>query len=203
MVNRGEDSHDILGTYQLLCNKLEMSKTPNDPEDLFEILRYRHSILLQARKSKNPGQFKDKNNRAGNTEFVDYKLVKGTLSKGFDFYKALEHPFSKAAYIMFLISEVHPFLDGNGRIARVMMNSELLKYGQQKIIIPTVFREDYMGALRKLTRMSEPEPYIRMLSRAWEFSSTIYGADMNIMQFNLERSNAFLEPEQGKLKIIK
>lgn len=203
MVNRGEDSHDILGTYQLLCNKLEMSITPNDPEDLFEILRYRHSILLQARKSKNPGQFKDKNNRAGNTEFVDYKLVKGTLSKGFDFYKALEHPFSKAAYIMFLISEVHPFLDGNGRIARVMMNSELLKNGQQKIIIPTVFREDYMGALRKLTRMSEPEPYIRMLSKAWEFSSTIYGADMNIMQFNLERSNAFLEPEQGKLKIIK
>ncbi|GAI76162.1 unnamed protein product, partial [marine sediment metagenome] len=29
--------------------------------------------------------------------------------------------------IMFVISEIHPFLDGNGRIARVMMNAELVK----------------------------------------------------------------------------
>jgi len=28
--------------------------------------------------------------------------------------------------MMFLVSEVHPFLDGNGRIARVMMNAELI-----------------------------------------------------------------------------
>ncbi|MEI7486235.1 MAG: Fic family protein, partial [Chryseobacterium sp.] len=81
-----------------------------------------------------PGVFKTINNRAGNTEFVDWQLVAGTLKKGFEWYKLLQHPFSKAAYIMFLVSEVHPFLDGNGRMARVMMNAELSSKGLSKII---------------------------------------------------------------------
>jgi len=43
--------------------------------------------------------------------------------------------------MMFMISEVHPFNDGNGRIACVMMNAELVRADQSHIIIPTVFRE--------------------------------------------------------------
>lgn len=78
-------------------------------------------------------------------------------------------------YMMFLVSEVHPFLDGNGRIARVMMNAELSAKGLSRIIIPTVYREDYMGALRKLTRQRIADAYVGMLLRAYEFSSTLTG----------------------------
>jgi fido (protein-threonine AMPylation protein) len=200
MPSRDEDSHDILGTYKLLSNSTEMAVTPETSDKLLHILQYRHRILLSARLSKNPGEFKDKNNRAGETYFVDQNLVKGTLIKGFDFYRNLNDPFAKAAYMMFLISEVHPFLDGNGRLARVMMNAELVKAGQTRIIIPTVFREDYMGALRQLTRQQSPSAYIRMLSRAQQFSATIIGKNMEEMQYQFEEANAFLEPERGKLK---
>ena len=62
--NRDEDSHDILGTYKLVSNQKEMATTPSNPEELLNILQYRHQILLAARTSKKPGQFKDKNNRA-------------------------------------------------------------------------------------------------------------------------------------------
>jgi len=202
MPSRDEDSHDVLGTYKLVSNKLEMSTVPNSPDQLLEILLYRHKVLMEARISKKPGQFKDKNNRAGDTFFVDYTLVKGTLIKGYDFYQALIHPFARAAYIMFLISEVHPFLDGNGRIARVMMNAELVNGSQTRIIIPTVYRDDYLGALRKLTRQDEPSPYIRMLQRAQEFSSTIIGDDINRMETYLQNCNAFKEHDQAKLKVI-
>lgn len=197
---RDQDSHDILGTYQIVADKKEMSRSPATADQLLEILKYRHSALLSARPSKTPGWFKNRNNRAGNTEFVDWKLVTGTLKKGFEFYSLLRDPFSKAAYIMFLVSEVHPFLDGNGRIARVMMNAELSSNGLSKIMIPTVYREDYMGALRLLTRQSDPAPYIRMLSRAYEFSSTVHDEDMDTMQTYLATCNAFKEPEAGKLK---
>jgi len=95
---------------------------------------------------------------------------------------------------------VHPFLDGNGRIARIMMNAELVKVGQSKIIIPTVYREDYMGALRKLTRQSDPQPYISMLERAHWFSALVYGEDRSAMQAFLEIGNAFLEHTEGKLR---
>jgi len=201
MTNRNKDSHDVLGTYHLVSNKTEMVITPEHPEHLLEILMYRHKVLLNAREDKNPGKFKDVNNYAGNTAFVDFTLVKGTLNRGFEYYQGLENSFSKAAYMMFLISEVHPFLDGNGRIARIMMNAELVKSGQSKIIIPTVYRDDYMGALRKLTRQEEPEPYIRMLQRAHSFSETIYGENMGEMEDRLTKSNAFLEHSEGQLII--
>jgi hypothetical protein len=202
MANRDEDSHDVLGTYKLVSNKVEMNTTPGKPEELLNILLYRHQVLMSARISKKPGQFKDKNNRAGDTHFVDHTLVRGTLIKGFDFYQALTDPFAKAVYMMFLIIEVHPFLDGNGRTARVMMNAELVKQGQSKIIIPTVYRDDYMLALRRLTRQQDPSPYIKMMQRAHQFSSTIIGDDMNVMEKHLEASNAFKEHDNAKLKII-
>jgi Fic family protein len=202
MPDRDEDSHDILGTYKLVSNIEEMKIIPGKPEELLEILLYRHKVLMSARTSKKPGQFKDKNNRAGDTHFVDHTLVKGTLIKGFDFYQALTDPFAKAAYMMFLISEVHPFLDGNGRTARVMMNAELVNQGQAKIIIPTVYRDDYMLALRKLTRQQEPAPYVRMLMKAHLFSSGIAGDDMDEMEKFLETSNAFKEHDKARLKMI-
>ncbi|MBN8566239.1 MAG: Fic family protein [Flavobacteriales bacterium] len=201
--NRDEDSHDILGTYKLVSNQKEMSTTPSNPEELLNILLYRHQILLAARTSKKPGQFKDKNNRAGETNFVDNALVRGTLIKGFDYYQALKEPFAKAAYIMFMISEIHPFLDGNGRIARIMMNAELVKANQTRIIIPTVYRDDYLGALRRLTRNDDPAVYIRMLQRVQEFSATLSAIDMETLENQLTQSNAFKEHDEAKLKILK
>ena len=198
---RNDDSHDVLGTYQIVSNKKEMEITPSTPEEFLKIIAFRHSILLSARVDKNPGLFKDKNNFAGSTAFVDYNLVRGTLIQSYDFYSALDHPFAKAAYIMFVMSEVHPFLDGNGRIARVMMNAELVKAGQSKIIIPTVFREDYMGALKKFTKQRKCDTYIKMLQRAEEFSANVYSENMDDMQAYLTSCNAFIDDSDVILKI--
>jgi len=62
---RDEDSHDVLGTYQLVSNRPDMHNTPATSEEFLELLLHKHSILLSARPSKNPGQFKDKN-KCGN-----------------------------------------------------------------------------------------------------------------------------------------
>jgi hypothetical protein len=202
MATRDEDSHDILGTYRIVANQEEMSICPTNPNEFLDIMRKRHAMLLQSRTTKKPGEFKDKNNRAGNTEFVNHELVNGTLKRGFEWYRLLREPFAKAIYMMFLVSEVHPFLDGNGRIARVMMNAELSSKGLVKIIIPTVYREDYMGALRKLTRRHLPDPYIRMMLRAHHFSAKLYHEDIDPMEKYLIDCNAFMEPGEGLLKVL-
>lgn len=199
---RDEDSHDVLGTYQIVSNRSEMSLQPQSPNELLQLLKERHAVLLNARKSKNPGEFKDRNNRAGTTEFVDWQLVPGTLKKGYEWYSLLQHPFAKAAYMMFMISEVHPFTDGNGRIARVMMNAELGAKSLSKIIIPTVYREDYMGTLKKLTKQRDGNAYIRMLQKAWEFSSNVYDDNLDTLEQYLIACNAFLNHKEGYLKII-
>lgn len=200
--SRDEDSHDILGTYRIVSDREKMSICPTSSDQFLDLMRKRHAVLLQSRNSKKPGEFKDRNNGAGDIEFVDWQLTTGTLKKGFEWYSLLREPFAKAVYMMFLVSEVHPFLDGNGRVARVMMNAELSAKGLAKIIIPTVYREDYMGALRKLTRHRVADAYVRMLLRAYEFSSTLYGESIDEMERHLIECDAFKEPKEGKLRIL-
>jgi len=200
--SRSDDSHDVLGTYQIVSDKTEMGKPFFDADIFLSILQSRHKTLLFARTDKNPGQFKERNNRAGDTHFVDYKLVRGTLKRGFEYYKALENSFARAAYIMFLVSEVHPFDDGNGRIARVMMNAELFKSNQCKITIPTVFRDDYLLTIKKLTNQKDPAPYVEMLTKAHQFSSHLNFNNYDDFHNYLKSHNAFNEPDSSNRLII-
>lgn len=197
---RPEDSHDILGTFQIVSDMNEMCQTPKTTKEFFDLLQRRHAFLLSARKEKSPGVFKNKVNRAGNTVFVLPELVKGTLMKAHEVYLTLTPGMRRAIFMMFVVSEVHPFLDGNGRIARVMMNAELVFADETRIIIPTVYREDYILALRRLSREWDVDPYIRMLLRAQDFTANINFSNYEDALSQLKKSNAFLEPSEGRLR---
>jgi hypothetical protein len=200
MPARNADSHDVLGTYYIVANRKEMSLTPHTGDELLEILQRRHAIMMSARPNVMPGTFKLQDNRAGNSHFVSWQQVRGTLKKGFEIYSAIRHPFAKAVFVLFMTSEVHPFSDGNGRVSRIMMNAELTAAGQSKIIIPTVFRDDYLGALRKLTRKEDPEPLIHAMERLRLFGSTLHGMKFEQMRDYMERCNAFKDDNEDILR---
>lgn len=195
MPTRNTDSHDVLGTYYIVSNRKEMSITPTSADHLIDILQHRHRMMMSARPEANPGMFKTQNNRAGETHFVDFQQVRGTLKKGFEVYTALRHPFARALFMLFMISEVHPFADGNGRISRIMMNAELTAANQSKIIIPTVFRTDYLSALRQLTRKDNPEKLINAIQRVRLFSYNLQSEDFETIRSYMERCNAFKEED--------
>ena len=199
---RTEDSHDILGTFKILSNRQEMTRFPQTESEFINILRYRHSVLLEGRPNCNPGSFKTMKNRAGNTEFVSPELVEGTLKYGFRMYRNLREPFARAIFMMLLCSEVHPFSDGNGRVSRVMMNSELVSAGQIRIIVPTVYREDYLLALRRLSRAQDPKPFISVMEKLQHFSSNLWGEDFYALDEYLRDCNAYEEPEDAKLRFL-
>ena len=200
MPARNADSHDVLGTYYIVSNRKEMAVTPTSPDHLIDILQHRHRIMMSARPEANPGMFKTQNNRAGETHFVDYQQVRGTLKKGFEIYSVLRHPFARALFMLFMISEVHPFSDGNGRVSRIMMNAELTAAGQSKIIIPTVFRTDYLSALRQLTRKDNPEKLINAIQRVRLFSYNLRGDNFEQMRDYMEHCNAFKEEDEYILR---
>ena len=197
---RNADSHDVLGTFQIVASRREMRRTPHTADELIEILQDRHRIMMAARPDKNPGMFKMQNNHAGDSHFVDYTLVRGTLMKGYEYYQSLESAFAKALFMLFMISEVHPFNDGNGRISRIMMNAELVHADQSKIIIPTVFRDDYLNGLRRLTRRGDPSVLIKALSRVRLFSANIVGDDFEKTRKYLEQTNAFKDGDEYILR---
>ena len=192
-----EDSHDVRATFELCSNRRDMDNTANDFDEFSEQLLRRHRVLMRARPGKLPGQFKVNENRAGNTYFVKPSEVVGTLERGFDILQGLNTATARALFTMFLVSEVHPFEDGNGRVARLMMNAELSATRETKIIIPTVYREDYLLNLRRLTRQQDAPAFIRMMVRAQAFSHWLDPMDYTQLRDQLEQANAF--DEEGRI----
>lgn len=198
---RPGDAHDILGTYRIVSDTAEMKTQPEDFAHFLELLRRRHAAIMEGRPDKNPGVFKTKVNRAGETVFVTPDLVTGTLERGFEFVQALAEPVQRAAFMMFLVSEVHPFTDGNGRTARIMMNAELVAGGEERIIIPTAYRTDYVGALKAISRNATTAPLLRMLDYAQRYTHGIDWGTLGGARAMLEQTGAFSEGEVARLRL--
>lgn len=190
--NIPNDTHDILGTYRVVYDREEMNIVPKDVNEFIDILSIRHKILLSNRPAASPGKFKDVNNHNSKREFVDYKLMLGTLRKGFEFYAQLKQPFAKAAFMLFLVTEVHPFIDANGRLARAMMNAELSSRGQCKIIIPTNRISAHNRALISFSDTGDPASFIRSLNTCHDIGHQLsIAGDFVQMKDFLELSGCF------------
>lgn len=196
---RPADAHDILGVWTLVSDPTEMRRVPATADELIDILRRRHAAAMQAREDASPGRFKLAPYRAGSTTFVAPDAVIETLRKGFDICHSLESAFHRAMFMHFLVSEVHPFADGNGRIARIMMNAELIAANEERILVPTVYRGNYISALRALSHHSEPEPMVRMLDFAWRFTAAIDWQRMEPTLQQLLACNVFEEEADAEI----
>jgi hypothetical protein len=194
---RPKDAHDILGTYAIVSNPKEMSRVPRTAEELIDLLRSRHQTLMAARVEVRPGSFKSQNNRAGATSFVDWTLVEGTLRESFEIGQILIQPLPRAIYLMFLIAEVHPFSDGNGRIARIFMNAELFRGNEQRILVPNSRRDDYLNALRLHSRQKRPELLSRVLGDLQRYAAQVDWSSFESALERLQSDGAFAEPPRG------
>lgn len=77
--------------------------------------------------------------------------------------KTRYHPVEFAALLHIKLVNIHPFIDGNGRTARLLMNLALLQTGYVITIIPPVLRSDYIDAL-KATNKGNNIPFVNLIS---------------------------------------
>jgi hypothetical protein len=196
---REDDSHDILGTDQAILKSKTDPIIPQSFEAFATQAMEWNRHVIESRRVKNPGEFKTEGNRAGNTVFVTPELVLGTLEKGYEIIMSAATPENRATLAMFVITEVHPFTDGNGRTARLAMNLFLTQAGLTRIIIPTVYRDDYIPALKAMSSNENPVPLVRMLARAARFSRWVDMSSKENAFAALKQSNALERPEVAKL----
>lgn len=192
-VGKPEDAHDIAATYEIVADHAEMSRRPSDADQFMDSLRDRHRVMMAAHPTRQPGQWKTQRNQAGATVFVDPGHVPGTLRAGWEEGAVLTDPFQRAVYMMFMVSEVHPFADGNGRSARVAMNAELVPANLHRIIIPTVLRSDYMSGLLRTTAGNGPDGLHRVLSFAQSWVARGQFADLEIADSYLRATHALVD----------
>ena len=111
-------------------------------------------------------------------------------------------PVLSSAILHYRFEDIHPFADGNGRTARIMMNAELVAAGEERIVVPTVFRSHYLSALKALSQNGRAEPLIRMLDFAQKWTAAIDWRTVEETRRELDACNAFLDPavadEEGK-----
>jgi hypothetical protein len=195
--DRPEDAHDVLGTFRVVSDRAEMSRTPKDAEELVSLLKIRHARVMEARPDKTPGRFKTVKNQAGSTVFVAPDQVLGTLERGFELLASLRDPFQRAVFTMFLVSEVHPFVDGNGRVARIMMNAELVAAGERRILVPTVFRSNYLSGLKALSQNGVTATLVRSLDFLQRYALAIDFSTYEGARSQLEATHAFTDAEEG------
>ena len=83
--------------------------------------------------------------------------------------------FGRGVCMVLIASEIHPFLDGNGRATHRMMNAELSAHGLCRIVLPTVIRNEYLLSLRRFTNGSNIDALIRILDHCWRWTSSSPG----------------------------
>ena len=72
------------------------------------------------------------------------------------------HPVELAATLHQRFVFIHPFVDGNGRVARLLMNLALLRNGYTIAIIPAILRHEYIYSLE--TAHTRPEVFIDFIA---------------------------------------
>ena len=67
------------------------------------------------------------------------------------------HPVMLAAEAHRRFVFIHPFIDGNGRVSRLLMNICLLRHGYTLAIVPPILRVEYIQALERAH--TDPKPF--------------------------------------------
>ena len=76
-----------------------------------------------------------------------------------------EHPVVHAAEHHFWFERIHPFIDGNGRVGRLICNLMLLQSGYPRVVIESSQRAAYLRALRSADS-GNSSPLSELLARA-------------------------------------
>lgn len=97
-------------------------------------------------------------------EYASPEETPGLMSDLVQWYQTEEskgelNPLELAALFHYRYIRIHPFEDGNGRIARLMMNYILAKHDYPAIVVPTKDKLQYLDALSTVDRLVGSTPY--------------------------------------------
>lgn len=79
-----------------------------------------------------------------------------------------ENALVRAVLGHFIFVYIHPYMDGNGRTARFVMNSQLVTGGYPWVVVPVERRHEYMAALEKASVEEDIEPFVKFTASLLE-----------------------------------
>jgi Fic family protein len=160
---------------EYLSDLIEKDKKQTISEQL---IRGLHQLIIQGVDKEWAGKYRNSGVIIGGAEHkppeaidVPYEMKK--LIKWWRQNQKKLHPIELAVIIHHKLTYIHPFFDGNGRTARLMMNLILMRTGYPLVIVLKNDRKKYYRVLAEADK-NNLIPFIRFIAQTVERSLDIY-----------------------------
>jgi len=129
-----------------------------------------HALILKEIDNINAGKYRTENVVISGARHIPPKhyevgdLMQKLMAEYQNEWKVF-HPVVRAALLHGEFVKIHPFIDGNGRTSRLLLNFELMKNGYTPIIIKNEERAKYYDVLDLAHTTLNYEPFIKLVSK--------------------------------------
>ena len=151
----------ILFVEDLIANKEKLSEWN---------IKNIHALILKEINNTSAGKYRRENVVISGAEHIPPKhyevgdLMQKLMVEYQNEWKGF-HPVVRATLIHGEFVKIHPFIDGNGRTSRLLLNFELMKNGYPPIIIKNEERAKYYDVLDLAHTTMNYEPFIELVSK--------------------------------------
>ena len=130
-----------------------------------------HQLVLSKIDDANAGVYRKENVMISGAKHIppDFLALPGEMEALIRWYTAegmQVHPVERAALVHLKFVKIHPFVDGNGRTARLLLNFELMKAGYPPIVIRKESRLQYYDALDQAHTTADCRDFVTMVKEA-------------------------------------
>ncbi|KLE08160.1 cell division protein Fic [Aliarcobacter butzleri L355] len=138
-----------------------------------------HSLILKNIDDENKGKYRTTNVIISGAEHKPPQSFE-VQSQMQEFIKKYNenitklHPIELASFIHIEFVKIHPFVDGNGRTSRLLMNLELIKAGFPPVVIELEDRLEYYKALDIAHTIKDYKPFLKLMKKVIEKSFEPY-----------------------------
>ena len=132
-------------------------------------IRNIHQLILKEIDDDNAGKYRNENVTIKGATHIppDYVRVPELMEKLILNYNNWNnyHPIIQAALLHGELVKIHPFVDGNGRTSRLLMNLDLMNHGYNPVIIKKEDRLEYYAALDKAHTTGDYTDFIKLITK--------------------------------------
>lgn len=128
-----------------------------------------HGLVLKDIDNENAGRYRRENVTIKGATHIppDYLKVPELMEKlvlSYECWKEF-HPIIQATLLHGELVKIHPFVDGNGRTSRLLMNLDLMNHGYNPVIIKKEDRLEYYEALDKAHTTGNYTDFVKLITR--------------------------------------
>ena len=127
-----------------------------------------HQLVLKEIDDDNAGKYRDENVKIKGAIHIppDYLIVPELMEKLIINYEDWKkyHPIIRAALLHGELVKIHPFVDGNGRTSRLVMNLSLMNSGYLPVIVKKEKRLEYYNALDKAHTTGNYTDFVKLVN---------------------------------------